>query len=60
MIDGTLENARGAIQTRRVRLRDPSPKRGADTSTPDGADVETEEAYPPEFMPVGDPRPQND
>lgn len=57
MVHDTLENAR-AIQTRRLRLRDPSPKRAADNSPSSGVDVDTEEAYPAEFMPVGDPRPQ--
>ncbi len=57
MIRDTLGNAGGDTQTRRVGLPDPSPKRGHDTGTPGGVD-EFEEAYPAEYLPVGDPRPQ--
>jgi hypothetical protein len=60
MIEDALKNAGDATQTRRARLRDASSRRVADTSPPRGADVDTEEAYPAEFMPVGDPRPQHE
>jgi hypothetical protein len=59
MIHDTLENARGAIETRRERRRGSSPKPGADTRTPKVADVDTDEGWPADYMPVGDPRPQN-
>lgn len=59
MIRNTFENAGSVTRPRQARLRDTSLKVEDGPSTPDGADVAIEEAYAAEFVPVGDPRPQN-
>ena len=56
----TLKNAGANTPTRRSSVCDASPKGVVDVGKVSGAHDDAEEVYPAEFMPVGDPRPQNE
>lgn len=50
----------GNTRTHWAGLCDRSPKAAAGISKPGDAEIDEDELYPAEFLPVGDPRPRSE
>ena len=55
-----LKTIGGNTQTHWASLCDGFPKPAADIGKPGDAEIDEDEMYPAEFLPVGDPRPTSE